>query len=227
MPKIIDLTGRRFASLTAIEKVGVRPDRSGGALWRFRCDCGAELVCLGTDVTRTTKARKSCGCVRPDYAWARTHGHLDKATGGRGSRTYAAWRAAKNRCRNANNPAFRNYGARGITFSPRWDRFEDFLADMGECPPDLSLDRIDNERGYEPGNCRWAEWRDQVRNTRHNVFVDVDGERLALIDFARLRGIGYGAIQARIRRGEDPHRAADILAAKRGHARAPTLPEPM
>jgi hypothetical protein len=94
---------------------------------------------------------------------ARTHGF---ATRGKLASVYSAWRGMRQRCLNPKNPGFRYYGGRGITICARWEKFENFLADMGEPKPGFSLDRIDCDGRYEPKNCRWASKRDQVINRR-------------------------------------------------------------
>jgi len=95
------------------------------------------------------------------------------------------------RCLNPKNKAFKNYGARGIAVCDRWRlSFDAFFADVGRRPGKAcSLERIDNDRGYEPGNCRWATTAEQRRNSRQNVYVQVGGERLCVMDAARLIGI--------------------------------------
>lgn len=90
-----------------------------------------------------------------------THGHTRPE-----SPTYRAWGAMKTRCTNPNQPKWKYYGGRGITVCHRWSRFENFLADMGEKPAGLTLDRIDVNGNYEPGNCRWATWHEQRVNQR-------------------------------------------------------------
>ncbi|MGA7988021.1 MAG: hypothetical protein WCB51_06440 [Candidatus Dormiibacterota bacterium] len=94
----------------------------------------------------------------------RTHG---QAAGG-GTRTYHAWKSMVRRCTNPSSADWPRYGGRGITVCNRWHRFENFLADMGPCPDDLTLDRINNDGNYEPGNCRWTTWEQQMRNRRPN-----------------------------------------------------------
>jgi len=126
-----------------------------------------------------------------------THGH-----GGSGgvSPTYQTWRNMLNRCNNPNVPAYRNYGARGITVAPEWHDFSRFLADMGERPEGLTIERIDNSRGYMPGNCRWATYSEQGRNTRVNRIIEFNGEALTIVEWAECTGVSRSLIAARIDR---------------------------
>jgi hypothetical protein len=102
--------------------------------------------------------------IRCDSCMPTTHGQA--AAGG--TRTYHAWKSMVRRCTNPSSADWPRYGGRGISVCSRWLRFEDFLADMGGCPDGLSLDRINNDGNYEPGNCRWTTWEQQMRNRRSN-----------------------------------------------------------
>lgn len=115
------------------------------------------------------------------------HGHASSVNGKRTlSPTYQSWQHMVHRCTNPSNSAFHCYGGRGIGVCDRWRTFENFLADMGERPPGLTLDRIDNSKGYEPGNCRWATKRAQSFNRRTNRLEPHEPAQIAW-----LRSLGY------------------------------------
>lgn len=120
-----------------------------------------------------------------------------------GTRTHRAWSNMRTRCTNANRNRYANYGGRNITFDTRWSVFENFLADMGECPPGMSLDRIDNDGDYAPGNCRWATAKEQANNTSRNTFITYDGETKTIAEWADELSIGIG-YKALFRRLNDP-----------------------
>lgn len=117
--------------------------------------------------------------------------------------TYQTWQAMCRRCRDPNFIVYADYGGRGITVCRRWaNSFEAFLEDMSERPSKRhSIERIDNARGYEPGNCRWATQTEQMRNTRASKFLTHEGATRTMAEWAECAGISYGALQCRISQG--------------------------
>jgi len=112
--------------------------------------------------------------------------------------TYRSWAAAKERCRNPNCPTWDKYGGRGITFSNAWNDYTSFLADMGERPAGSSIDRIDNNRGYEPGNCRWATRQQQNSNRRNCRIIRWRGQEQTLTAWAKELGLLEDTLRSRI-----------------------------
>jgi hypothetical protein len=158
----IDVTGRRFGRLTVLGFS--HTGKWGKAIWLCVCDCGNEAKISGEDLRSGNSA--SCGCIRVARISAlnRTHGR---------SRTsvYNRWKEMHARCYNPKHPRYADYGGRGITVCERWHSFENFLADMGEPPPGLTLDRINNDLGYSPENCRWTTVSEQNSNTRRSKTI--------------------------------------------------------
>lgn len=148
MPSSRDnLTGQRFGTMVVV-------DRAEGYKWRCLCDCGQSAVVDHWNLSLGRQA--SCGCLK------RKHGKSN-------CKAYRAWSAMIERCTVPTHKSFHRYGGRGIAVCERWrSDFRNFLADMGEPEPGLSLDRIDNDRGYEPGNCRWTTAKVQANNRTSN-----------------------------------------------------------
>ncbi len=215
-----DVTGERFGRLVAVRRAGVHNEAS---MWLCRCDCGNEKVvglrCLSDALLG--KGTRSCGCLHRESAVERSTTH-----GATGTPEHRAWQAMIQRCTNRNLGTYPGYGGRGITVCERWRAsFENFIADMGPKPsPRHSLDRIDNDAGYEPSNCRWALPAVQARNTRRAAFVTIRGDRFNLIDAAAEFGINASTLRARLRRGIDPETAATAAVAPR--RRRPPPPPP-
>lgn len=173
--RVNDLIDHRYGRLEVIEFSHLIHHRypngnsSGTTYWRCRCECGSIKVIRGGDL-RSGKI-KSCGCLHRESSRSRIrkqnykHGHTVNNVL---SSEYRCWIEFRRRCVNKDRHDYKNYGGRGITVCDRWrNSFPNFLADMGRKPsPELSIDRIDNEGNYEPGNCRWATAKQQRANRR-------------------------------------------------------------
>jgi hypothetical protein len=156
----LQLLGLRFGRLLVISRE--KTHRNGSYYWLCACDCGKQKTINGSSLK--DGSTKSCGCFRDENA-----GTYNIRHGQYRSLTHSTWRSMRNRCLNPKNPSYKWYGARGITVCERWAKFENFLADMGERPLGptyFSLDRINNNGNYEPGNCRWATDLQQRANRR-------------------------------------------------------------
>lgn len=116
---------------------------------------------------------------------------------------YYVWASMKRRCLNPNNKSYKNYGGRGIKVCERWMEYKNFLEDMGEPPRGYSLDRIDNNKGYSPDNCRWADIYTQRNNTRVNRMVTYKGKTLTTAQWAKIYSIPRKTIAYRLGRGWD------------------------
>ena len=191
-----DLSGRRFGRWYVIEFAG--RDQHKQPLWRCRCDCGKDGIVYG--LTLKNGRSQSCGCLHNEQVAQRATKH-----GGSKRTEYRVWMSMKNRCLYPSNPGYKDYGGRGITICQRWlDSFEAFLADMGPRPEGsrkFSIERRDVNGNYEPGNCYWATWAQQSRNTRRNRLLTHNGITLPLTDWAAKIGVNQKALDSRLRLG--------------------------
>ncbi len=195
-----DLTGRVFGSLTVVQYLRRDPPREGARgggdhWWTCRCVCGNVKGVRSAHLKRG--AVVSCGCHKAKIAGDRNRTHGKSKT-----REYRIWFGMLERCRNPKNLAFAGYGERGITVCRRWAKFDNFLRDMGKCPPDkYSIERNDNDSGYSRGNCRWATITEQNRNTRQNRNMTFNGKTQCLNAWAVEVGIPRTTIRGRMRMG--------------------------
>jgi len=155
---MLNLINKKFNKLIGIKPVGKTKDDK--IIWLFKCDCGNFKEIIGVSV-KNGKI-KSCGCLRK-IGGNLKHGHRKK---NKTSKTYRAWEDMLSRCNNLNHLNYKNYGGRGIKVCKRWMKFENFLADIGEIPKGLTLDRIDNNGNYESNNCKFSSWKEQANNKR-------------------------------------------------------------
>lgn len=135
--------------------------------------------------------------------------------GGHGTPTYARWKSMMQRCNDSNADNFKHYGGKGISVCERWRDFAAFRTDMGECKSGETLDRIDNSKGYEPGNCRWATMAKQNRNRSHCVEISFQGRTMILRDWAVEIGISPNALAQRLYLGWSVERALTTPLKKR------------
>lgn len=212
-PRVRDLTGMTFGRLTAVEPTELRAGT--GMVWRCVCACGTERFVPCGRLTSGNTA--SCGCLQRDKA-AKTAAKLFTRHGsarvGAITATFRGWQEMRKRCLDPRATNFERYGGRGITVCERWLTFDNFREDMGERPTkELSLDRINNNGNYEPGNCRWATAKEQAnnrrkaRNTTRNVFLTWRGETFCVAEWAERIGIEVHALRHRIDRGWSVERA--------------------
>ena len=185
---MVDLTGQSFSRLTVVGLV-----RRGPRHWLCKCSCGKDAE---VRQDRLLAGRtKSCGCLHRELMLATTRlGHESE---------YDIWKAMKQRCCNPSSKDYYRYGGRGISMCQRWKlSFNAFLADMGIRPSkNHSIDRIDNDGNYEPGNCRWATASQQARNKRRDQLIEWNGQSLCVRDWERVLGFKRDVVRQRLKAG--------------------------
>ena len=193
--RFINLVGMRFGMLEVLHREDdyVKPSGRKILMWKCRCDCG-NMVTVSGECLRHGNT-KSCGCQRRNKF--RTHGKSN-------TRLYEIWTDMKQRCLNSNQKVYKYYGGRGITICQEWIddfmSFYDWALENGY-QDNLTIDRIDVNGGYEPNNCRWLTMEAQLRNTRRNHFVEINGESHTIAEWARIYGISPQTINSRLRKG--------------------------
>lgn len=190
-----NLIGLRFNRLIVLSRAG---SNGGRALWQCRCDCGNTTTVPGKSLLNGNTG--GCGCQTGGFV----HGQYKSAE-------FRAWNDMRRRCNNTNAQRYPRYGARGITVCDRWNEFLAFLADMGPRPDGATLDRVNNDGDYEPGNCRWATRKQQQRNNSRNVTLTLNGKIMTVVEWSELLGIKAVTLHGRIRKGWPDER---VLTAK-------------
>jgi len=194
--KKIDLTGMTFGRLTAVKRIAAPYEHTR---YLCRCECGSEPTVLQTHLQRGNT--KSCGCLNREVAVVNLS---SKKHGMWKSREFAIWTGMLARCYNKNHHNYPRYGGRGISVCDEWkDSFLAFYMHMGERPTSKhTLERIDNDVGYMPGNVRWATAIEQANNKCNNLrLTDTDGERMTASQLARKHGLKVGCVIGRVRSG--------------------------
>lgn len=201
-----DLIGCRFGRLVVIDRAPNRVQPSGykDKMWKCQCDCGNKVVVRGKSLTRGVT--HSCGCFAKELMSKRMSKHR-----GFGTRLYNIWDSMRQRCNNQRCHAYHNYGGRGISVCSEWDDFAAFrewalsagyddAAERGK----YTLDRIDTDGDYCPGNCRWVNMKVQGNNRRCTVYITHNGETHPLKEWAEITGVKYETLWARYHRGLPP-----------------------
>lgn len=190
-----NLEGQRFGRLVAVRRV---PTPGGKASWACLCDCGGQTS-VRIDALKAGQV-KSCGCFRREHGAA----VLSALATHRMSKTpiYKLWVRMLARCNNPEADCYKHYGGRGIRVCTQWHSFERFFEDIGRHRrPGTTLDRIDNDGHYEPGNVRWTTQQQQTWNMRCNVLVRVKDEILVMSEAARRAGLDPSWYRKKLLRG--------------------------
>ena len=208
MNKFVNLTGKQFGRLTVtgFEEYRKRPDGRNNGYWRCICRCGHESIVSTANLT--SGAVQSCGCLMLEKAKEThtVHGFCSRKD--KTPRLYSIWGCMKTRCYNKNREDYKYYGGRGISVCNEWKHnfaaFREWALSNGY-DDSLTLDRIDPDGNYCPSNCRWATAKEQGNNKRRTIFLEIDGVRKTLTQWADDVGMPRNRIYSRYYRGDRGH----------------------
>lgn len=193
-----EFVGKTFASLTVVSVV---PQGVKALRLLCMCKCGSNTLVKAHQLRSQEKT--SCGCRKRSVLGdsKRTHGQANSGTKGYANRTYGIWQAMRDRCTNTNRKDYHRYGGRGISVCDRWHSYENFIADMGQAPTGLTLDRIDNNKGYSKENCRWATRNQQTYNSTTMVYIEHGGKTMCLKQWQQAQAVKAHTYYSRRKRG--------------------------
>jgi len=195
--KPLDLSNKKFNRLTPIKICGKTKDNK--YIWSCKCDCGNFVSVIGKNIKNGNT--KSCGCLRKEQCYS--NGKIYSTTHGlTKTKIYKIWDGMIQRCTNFNCEAYKNYGKREIIVCERWLKFENFYKDVGDPPKGLTLDRIDNNKGYFPDNWRWATRKEQANNRRNNHIIPYNDKKYNITELARKHNISPEILRYRLNRGQ-------------------------
>ena len=224
MAEFVDISGQEFGRLFTVGYAGTMRSKSGRSLgpsYVCICSCGKQLIVRGASLLNGNS--KSCGCMRTETLkrmgkesiqkilanpkWRGHHVH-----DGRRTELYSHWCAMKARCNNKNSANWHSYGGRGIKVCDEWQTFPAFRdwAMANGYKDGLTIDRIDNDKGYEPSNCRWVTMKQQSRNTSRNLYFTIDGVRKSFSEWCEEYNVPSRAIYQRLKRGWEIEEALEI-----------------
>lgn len=198
MGKLIDLTGQNFGLWKVIERAQdhIKPNKKKEVVWKCQCGCENKTIALVMGQNLRKGVSRSCGCAHKEIVRElfTKHGESD-------TRLYRIWQRLIDRCTNPNNPRYESYGGRGIEVCKEWeDSFEIFFdwSIVNGYQENLSIDRIDNNSGYRPMNCRWATDITQQNNKRNNRYLSYNGEIHTVAEWSRILNINYKTLINRV-----------------------------
>ena len=192
--KALDLVGKKFNRLLVIKKAGRKNYK---VMWECVCDCG-NTTFVNTFYLINSKIR-SCGCLHKEQLIERNTTHNQRHT-----KLYETWKKMRDRCNRPNATQYKDYGGRGIKVCEEWDKsfqaFYDWSYANGY-DDNLTIDRIDNNKGYYPENCRWATYKEQMRNKRTNHIITYKNQSQCISQWCEELNLSYSAVTGRLRRG--------------------------
>lgn len=205
----IDLTNQKFGRLTVLHFFEIK---KGTTYWLCRCNCGKEKIVNGSHLRRGNI--KSCGCLQREVSSKNAKQRQFVPN----KRLYGIWKGMKERCYNQESISYYNYGKRGIKVCDEWkNNFMSFYnwAIANGYREDLTIDRINIDKNYEPNNCRWITWKEQCNNKRNNIIIEYNGEKNTVAYFIKKYNLGEFAIYKRLKSGWDVKKAIETPIKKR------------